>query len=239
MSFPSAVSTASAVWKKCIRVSFFFLHFLILKTFAKTLWLAFPSFSLISSFARLSLRTNLFEPQKGKYAGSGSEFNPLALLRGLFLEPGKTRNFVFSLLGLWRVLLYGCNPLSFLFKGISRREDRGGRWGSHLLRGPTRLGLIAISNLRTKLQETIVEKRNLLFIQTFWKYEWYNDRIYYMSRNSLLDRNRTTPNLLQRKYSKYAESINSKEGRKVNIWIFAGVLKLAQVCSISIHNFSS
>ena len=129
MSFPSAVSTASAVWKKCIRVSFFFLHFLILKTFAKTLWLAFPSFSLISSFARLSLRTNLFEPQKGKYAGSGSEFNPLALLRGLFLKPGKTRNFVFSLLGLWRVLLCGCNPLSFLFKGISRREDRGGRWG--------------------------------------------------------------------------------------------------------------
>lgn len=191
MSFPSAVSTASAVWKKCIRVSFFFLHFLILKTFAKTLWLAFPSFSLISSFARLSLRTNLFEPQKGKYAGSGSEFNPLALLRGLFLKPGKTRNFVFSLLGLWRVLLCGCNPLSFLFKGISRREDRGGRWGSHLLRVPTRLGLIAISNLRTKLQETIVEKRNLLFIQTFWKYEWYNDRIYYMSRNSLLDRNRT------------------------------------------------
>ena len=193
MSFPSAVSTASAVWKKCIRVSFFFLHFLILKTFAKTLWLAFPSFSLISSFARLSLRTNLFEPQKGKYAGSGSEFNPLALLRGLFLEPGKTRNFVFSLLGLWRVwrvLLCGCNPLSFLFKGISRREDRGGRWGSHL-RVPTRLGLIAISNLRTKLQETIVEKRNLLFIQTFWKYEWYNDRIYYMSRNSLLDKNRT------------------------------------------------
>ena len=190
MSFPSAVSTASAVWKKCIRVSFFFLHFLILKTFAKTLWLAFPSFSLISSFARLSLRTNLFEPQKGKYAGSGSEFNPLALLRGLILEPGKTRNFVFSLLGLWRVLLCGCNPLSFLFKGISRREDRGGRWGSHL-RVPTRLGLIAISNLRTKLQETIVEKRNLLFIQTFWKYEWYNDRIYYMSRNSLLDRNRT------------------------------------------------
>ena len=181
MSFPSAVSTASAVWKKCIRVSFFFLHFLILKTFAKTLWLAFPSFSLISSFARLSLRTNLFEPQKGKYAGSGSEFNPLALLRGLFLEPGKTWNFVLSLLGLWRVLL--CD--------ISRREDRGGRWGSHLLRGPTRLGLIAISNLRTKLQETIVEKRNLLFIQTFWKYEWYNDRIYYMSRNSLLDRNRT------------------------------------------------
>ena len=181
MSFPSAVSTASAVWKKCIRVSFFFLHFLILKTFAKTLWLAFPSFSLISSFARLSLRTNLFEPQKGKYAGSGSEFNPLALLRGLFLEPGKTWNFVLSLLGLWRVLL--CD--------ISRREDRGGRWGSHLLRVPTRLGLIAISNLRTKLQETIVEKRNLLFIQTFWKYEWYNDRIYYMSRNSLLDRNRT------------------------------------------------
>ena len=180
MSFPSAVSTASAVWKKCIRVSFFFLHFLILKTFAKTLWLAFPSFSLISSFARLSLRTNLFEPQKGKYAGSGSEFNPLALLRGLFLEPGKTWNFVLSLLGLWRVLL--CD--------ISRREDRGGRWGSHL-RVPTRLGLIAISNLRTKLQETIVEKRNLLFIQTFWKYEWYNDRIYYMSRNSLLDRNRT------------------------------------------------
>ena len=220
MSFPSAVSTASAVWKKCIRVSFFFLHFLILKTFAKTLWLAFPSFSLISSFARLSLRTNLFEPQKGKYAGSGSEFNPLALLRGLFL--------VLSLLGLWRVLL--CD--------ISRREDRGGRWGSHL-RVPTRLGLIAISNLRTKLQETIVEKRNLLFIQTFWKYEWYNDRIYYMSRNSLLDRNRTTPNLLHRKYSKYAESINSKEGRKVNVRIFAGVLKLAQVCSISIHNFSS
>ena len=149
MSFPSAVSTASAVWKKCIRVSFFFLHFLILKTFAKTLWLAFPSFSLISSFARLSLRTNLFEPQKGKYAGSGSEFNPLALLRGLFLEPGKTWNFVLSLLGLWRVLL--CD--------ISRREDRGGRWGSHL-RVPTRLGLIAISNLRTKLQWGQNQSRN-------------------------------------------------------------------------------
>ena len=44
MSFLS-VSTASAVWKKCIPVSFLFSRFLILKTFAETLWLAFPPFS--------------------------------------------------------------------------------------------------------------------------------------------------------------------------------------------------
>ena len=169
MSFPSAVSTASAVWKKCIRVSFFFLHFLILKTFAKTLWLAFPSFSLISSFARQSLWFNLFEQEKGKYY--------------IFL---KVRLRIIFHSGSWTV-----GPPSFLSQDIyhSWREDEEGRSGLHL-RVPKRLELIDISNLRTKInQETIMEKRKLLFIQTFWKYEGYNDRIYYNWRNKLNEQN--------------------------------------------------
>ena len=176
MSFPSAVSTASAVWKKCIRVSFFFLHFLILKTFAKTLWLAFPSFYPHFLICNEPQKMKIFPktyfiPFLFSFLGDRSELNTLAHMRGHVS--------LFGLLG--RIL----RILNFPFTWIGLFEDKTrcpgvSEFGNKAIsKVPWRLDIRLCPSLRVNWRNYNGEGI-LLFIQTFWKYEGYNDRIYYI-----------------------------------------------------------